>query len=50
MIVDPMGVVVASLGEGTGTASGEVSPDRVAEVRKKNPALALRRFGVTPKG
>ncbi|GAA2408766.1 carbon-nitrogen hydrolase family protein [Actinomadura vinacea] len=50
MIIDPMGVVVASLGEGTGTAAGEVSPDRVAEVREKNPALRLRRFGVIPLG
>ncbi|XVQ13952.1 carbon-nitrogen hydrolase family protein [Spirillospora sp. CA-255316] len=50
MIIDPMGVVVASLGEGTGIAAAEVSPDRVAEVRAKNPALRLRRFGVTPLG
>ena len=48
MIVDPMGVVAASLGEGAGVAVGEVSPERVAEVREKNPALRLRRFGVTP--
>ncbi|GAA3939965.1 carbon-nitrogen hydrolase family protein [Actinomadura viridis] len=48
MIIDPMGVVVASLGEGTGTAAGEISPGRLAEVREKNPALRLRRFGVTP--
>ncbi|MFB4316123.1 carbon-nitrogen hydrolase family protein [Actinomadura sp. 21ATH] len=48
MIVDPMGVTVASLGEGTGIAAGEISAARVAEVRKKNPALTLRRFGVSP--
>lgn len=48
MIVDPMGVVVASLGESTGTAAGEVSAERIAEVRKKNPALQLRRFTVAP--
>ncbi|WP_067462557.1 carbon-nitrogen hydrolase family protein [Actinomadura macra] len=48
MIVDPMGVVVASLGEGPGIASGEVDPERVAAVREKNPALSLRRFTVTP--
>ncbi|MFI0349507.1 carbon-nitrogen hydrolase family protein [Actinomadura sp. 9N407] len=48
MIVDPMGVTVASLGEGTGIATGEISPERIAEVRKKNPALDLRRFTVTP--
>lgn len=48
MIVDPMGVIVASLGEGPGTAAGDVSPGRVAAVREKNPALSLRRFGTVP--
>jgi len=48
MLVDPMGVIVASLGEGTGIASGEAAPGRIAEVRAKNPALDLRRFSVTP--
>ncbi|MFF0815485.1 carbon-nitrogen hydrolase family protein [Rhodococcus sp. NPDC003318] len=46
MIVDPMGVVLASLGEQVGTARAEASPARIAEVRAKNPALTLRRFGV----
>jgi deaminated glutathione amidase len=50
MIVDPMGVVAASLGEGPGVASGAVSPERVAAVRERNPALALRRFTVAPGG
>ncbi|MEC3981772.1 carbon-nitrogen hydrolase family protein [Amycolatopsis sp. H20-H5] len=49
MIVDPMGVLVASLGEQAGAAVGELSADRLAEVRAKNPALALRRFTVVPK-
>ncbi|WP_329521818.1 carbon-nitrogen hydrolase family protein [Spirillospora sp. NBC_01491] len=49
MIIDPMGVVLASIGESTGTVAGEVTAERVAEVRKKNPALQLRRFGVTPR-
>ncbi|GAA3749877.1 putative amidohydrolase [Spinactinospora alkalitolerans] len=49
MLVDPMGVVVTSLGEQVGVAVGEVSGRRVAEVRSKNPALELRRFTVTPK-
>ncbi|TMR04772.1 carbon-nitrogen hydrolase family protein [Actinomadura soli] len=47
MIVDPMGVVTAGLGEGTGVASAEVSAERVAAVREKNPALSLRRFTVS---
>lgn len=49
MLVDPMGVVVTSLGEQTGVAVGEVSAERIAEVRAKNPALALRRFTVVPR-
>ncbi len=44
MIVDPMGVVLASLGDSTGTATGTVSGDRLAEVRRRNPALQLRRL------
>lgn len=48
MLVDPMGVVTAGLGEAPGVVAGEVSPERVAAVREKNPALALRRFTVTP--
>lgn len=46
MIIDPMGVVLASLGERTGTADAELSQKRLAEVRAKNPALELRRFTV----
>ncbi|EME21410.1 carbon-nitrogen hydrolase family protein [Rhodococcus triatomae] len=49
MIVDPMGVVLASLGEQVGTARAELSAARIAEARSKNPALALRRFGVAEK-
>ncbi|WP_141576908.1 carbon-nitrogen hydrolase family protein [Actinomadura sp. WMMA1423] len=50
MVVDPMGVVVAALGEGTGVVSGDVSPERIKAVRAKNPALDLRRFTVTEAG
>ncbi|MFA1548196.1 carbon-nitrogen hydrolase family protein [Actinomadura chokoriensis] len=50
MIVDPMGVVVAGLGDGPGVASGEISLERVAAVRRQNPALGLRRFTVTRAG
>ncbi|TPW75869.1 carbon-nitrogen hydrolase family protein [Schumannella soli] len=49
MIVDPMGVALASLGEQTGVAVARVSRQRVAEVREVNPALALRRFAVVPR-
>lgn len=44
MIVDPMGITLASLGEQIGTSVAEISPDRVAEVRLKNPSLSHRRF------
>lgn len=47
MIVDPMGVELATIGEETGIAVAEVSLARVLSVRELNPALALRRFGVT---
>lgn len=46
MLADPMGVAVSALGEAEGVTSGEVSEDRIAEVRKTNPALEHRRFRV----
>ena len=49
MIVDPMGVEVATVGENTDVALAWASPARVAEVRTINPALALRRFAVVPR-
>jgi predicted amidohydrolase len=48
MIVDPMGVEVATIGETTDVALAWVSLARVTEVRTVNPALALRRFRVVP--
>ena len=51
MVVDPMGTPLASLGEQAfEVAAAEVSASRVAEVRATNPALALRRFTVVPRG
>ncbi|MCY7413459.1 MAG: carbon-nitrogen hydrolase family protein [Salinibacterium sp.] len=47
MIVDPMGVELATIGEVTGFAVAEVSVERVRAVRTLNPALSLRRFVVT---
>ncbi|WP_255447623.1 carbon-nitrogen hydrolase family protein [Schumannella sp. 10F1B-5-1] len=49
MIVDPMGVQLAGLGEQTEIAVARISRARVAEVRTVNPALALRRFRVEPR-
>jgi deaminated glutathione amidase len=48
MVVDPMGVEVATIGEGTDVAVAWVSAERIAGVRRINPALTLRRFGVVP--
>ncbi|MDH6180440.1 putative amidohydrolase [Microbacteriaceae bacterium SG_E_30_P1] len=44
MIVDPMGVELAGLGETRGIAVAEVSAERIAAVREVNPALTLRRL------
>jgi len=49
LIVDPMGVELAGLGEEVGTAVAWISPARLVEVRRINPALQLRRFTVVPR-
>ncbi|MEP6843254.1 MAG: nitrilase-related carbon-nitrogen hydrolase, partial [Pseudolysinimonas sp.] len=49
MIIDPMGVELAGLGEEVGTAVAWITPERIAEVRRVNPALQLRRFAVVPR-
>ncbi|MBY8862554.1 carbon-nitrogen hydrolase family protein [Nocardia sp. CA2R105] len=46
MIVDPTGMVLAELGEGTGFATARIEPDHLDKVRATNPSLNLRRFGV----
>ncbi|HEX7329388.1 MAG TPA: carbon-nitrogen hydrolase family protein [Casimicrobiaceae bacterium] len=42
MIIDPWGVVVASRAEGTGVVIADVDPERIADVRRRLPALAHR--------
>jgi predicted amidohydrolase len=49
MIVDPMGVELATIGEVPGVAVAPISLARLAAVRELNPALALRRFAVIEK-
>lgn len=49
LIVDPMGVELSGLGEEVGTAVAWITPERIAEVRRINPALQLRRFTVVPR-
>lgn len=46
LIVDPMGVTVAALGEESGVAVADLSAERVAGVRAKLPCLEHRRFTV----
>lgn len=48
MVVDPMGVALASLGEEQGVVVAWVSAERIRRTRKVNPSLTLRRFGVVP--
>jgi predicted amidohydrolase len=45
MVVDPLGVEIATIGEATDVAVAWPTPERVAASRVTNPALALRRLG-----
>jgi deaminated glutathione amidase len=48
-VVDPMGTVLAGAGEAPGIAVASLDPERIAQVREKNPSLANRRFTVAPR-
>ncbi|WP_020672930.1 carbon-nitrogen hydrolase family protein [Amycolatopsis nigrescens] len=48
MIVDPMGVTLASAGEAPGVALAELTESRLESVRERNPSLRHRRFKVVP--
>ncbi len=48
-VLDPMGVTLAGLGEQEDVAVATVSAARIAEVRRVNPSLALRRYDVVPR-
>ncbi|MFT4029301.1 MAG: carbon-nitrogen hydrolase family protein [Protaetiibacter sp.] len=49
MVVDPMGVELVTIGEATDVAVAWISPARIREVRRLNPALQLRRYRVEPR-
>lgn len=49
MLVDPMGVPVAALGEADGVIAGDIDRDRLTAVRRTNPALSHRQWSVTPR-
>ncbi len=46
VILDPMGVALAALGEAAGLATATLSRERLDAVRRTNPSLALRRYRV----
>ena len=48
-VIDPQGVALASVGEADGQAVAEISAERLADVRKRNPSLQNRRYTVTPR-
>ncbi|WP_036960334.1 carbon-nitrogen hydrolase family protein [Pseudoclavibacter soli] len=47
LIVDPMGVVLSAAGAEDAFISARVQPERIAQVREVNPALAARRLEIT---
>lgn len=47
MIIDPMGIALAALGEVPGQAIGSIDPARTRAVREANPSLANRRYAVS---
>lgn len=48
-IVDPQGVAIAALGTGEGIAVAEIDRAQIDAVRRRNPALSLRRYRVEPR-
>jgi len=49
LVIDPQGVVAAAVGTSTDVAVAHLDAQAIARVRRVNPALALRRFRVTPR-
>ncbi|TDD72371.1 carbon-nitrogen hydrolase family protein [Jiangella aurantiaca] len=47
-LVDPLGVVVAALGDEEGRLAAELDPARIAAARERNPALRHRRSWPAP--
>jgi predicted amidohydrolase len=46
LVVDPLGVMIAALGDRPGVAVAEIAAERVAEARARVPSLQHRRFSV----
>ena len=49
LVVDPQGVELAAVGTSTDVAVAHLDVGAIERVRRVNPALALRRFGVRPR-
>jgi predicted amidohydrolase len=49
LVLDPMGVELAGLGDAEGVAVAEISSERLRSVREALPVLAQRRYQVRPK-
>lgn len=47
LIVDPMGVTLAALGDEEGIAVAPIDPDAIVRTRTRNPSLANRRYRVS---
>ncbi|WP_051021219.1 carbon-nitrogen hydrolase family protein [Nocardia araoensis] len=50
MIVDPVGAVLAELGDEPGVLTAGIDLAYLSKVRTTNPSLALRRFAITERG
>jgi predicted amidohydrolase len=48
-VIDPQGIAVAAVGEADGHAVVDVSTERLADIRKRNPSLQNRRYTVVPR-
>ncbi|WP_040165014.1 carbon-nitrogen hydrolase family protein [Microbacterium gorillae] len=48
-VIDPSGILLASLGTEAGVAVAAVGTEEIGRVRAVNPALELRRYRVTPR-
>ena len=49
LVLDPMGVELAGLGDGEGVAVAEISSERLVSVRAALPVLTQRRYEVRPR-
>jgi predicted amidohydrolase len=46
MVVDPMGIMLAAIGDEEGLVVADVDAERLSAARSRNPSLANRRLGL----